>query len=185
MKLYNNGYLVKGLFRREWSSTEESYQGVGSFVAWPLAYFDDDKSIALENEAFDRWFIYRDRIWLVPDRDYLERYVRHCSSRGFGTQVIQFETPRSNQIAKDVLDVVEVLGFDCIIGYDTSYLDMDPDGVPDLERLFQKLNRNRLFDTIEETYEFLDIYNRLLDEGENLEHGENPTPALLSIVRLD
>ena len=98
--------------------------------------------------------------------------------------ILKIETPKDSQLAIDDLDVVEVLGFDCITSVDLSYLDMDPKGIIGLERMFIRLNPNHLFDTINDAYEFLDIYNKLLSEGVNLEYGDNLVPALLSVVRI-
>ena len=39
--LYNNGYVIKGLFKNQYSSLLENYRGMESFVSWPLDEFDD------------------------------------------------------------------------------------------------------------------------------------------------
>jgi hypothetical protein len=71
MDNYNNGYLVKGLFKREWSSRNASYRGVGSYVSWPLDYVDDEIANRLEKEAYDKWFEFQDVLDLVPVKEYL------------------------------------------------------------------------------------------------------------------
>jgi hypothetical protein len=99
--------------------------------------------------------------------------------------IIQVETNRINQIAQDQLKVVEVLGYDCLTDVDLSYLDLLPETFSELfPETFKKLNHHRLCNTLDDAYEFLESYDRLLAAGENLEHENNPTPALLSIVTI-
>jgi hypothetical protein len=98
---------------------------------------------------------------------------------------MKIETPRDNQRAFDQLRVDEVLGFDCITGVDMSYFDIGKEGFIELfPTTYCKLNSNFLCSTQEDVFEFLEAYNRKLSEGYNLEHGDNPVPALLSIVCL-
>ncbi len=184
-KLFNNGYVVKGIIKNQWTSFVQDFRGIDEFVSWPLDDFDDEVSKNLRNEAWDRWFGFPDVLEVVPERDYLNRYVDHCIAMGVGPLIFQIETPNRAQTTEEHLDVLEVLGFDCILGVSISYLNLEPKYFAErFGELYQKLNKNRLFNTIEETDAFLNIYNRLLENGENLEHGPNPIPARLSIVKL-
>ncbi len=185
-KLYNNGYVVKGLFKNEYTSFLDNYRGIESFVSWPLDDNDDDLiSKELQEEAWNKWFAYQDILEVVPERDYLFRYINHCHELGIDTMILQIETPNNSQIALDNLKVIEVLGFDCIAGVRLSYLNLEPRYFKEhFLGLYQKLNSNRLFNAIGETKDFIDAYKRLLDEGENLECVDNPVPARLSVVEL-
>lgn len=180
-KLFNNGYTIVKVNH----SCVSGYNGVENHLSWPLDNYNDVDSLRLQNEAWEKWFSYQDVYELVPEKDYLIRYIDHCKKLRIDVTILQIETPKSNQLAVDLFEVKEVLGFDCITGINLSYLNIDPDYFnTHFGTLSKKLNNNRLFDTLEDTYEFLNIYNSLLGEGENLEHGFNPNPALLSIVDL-
>lgn len=183
--LYNNGYVVKGLIKNQYTSLIDCYRGMESFVSWPLDDFDDLLSKELQDEAWDKWFAYHDILEVVPEKEYLSKYVNHCKELGIETMILKIETPNNNQISLDSLKIIEELGFDCITGVQLSYLNLEPSYFEKrFFRTYQKLNSNRLLNTIDEIYEFLDVYNRLLDEGENLEYGDNPVPAFLSVVEL-
>lgn len=184
-KLYNNGYVVQGLFKDEYTSILDSYRGIESFVSWPLDNFNDTISKKLQDEAWVKWFSYNDILEVTPERDYLNRYINHCNELGINTMILQIETPYNNQIAIDDLKIKKVLGFDCITGVRLSYLNLEPKYLEEhFLEIYKKLNVYRLLNTIDEIYDFLKIYNRLLDEGENLEYSGSPVPACLSVVGL-
>ena len=58
----------------------------------------------------------------------------------------------------------------------------------DLKKYFPtsslKINNNGLFDRIEDSYEFLSCYHKLINEGVNLEDWGDPIPAKISEVYL-
>lgn len=183
--LYNNGYVVMGLQKNESSSTLVNFRGVEGFVAWPLRNYNDSLSKSLEDEAWDNWFGYEDVLEVVPQNDYLFRYVNHCKSNKINTIIMQIESPKCNQITTEPLEIIEVLGYDCITGVQLSYLNLLPDFLKKhFPTTYLKLNSNGLCDNIEDIYFFLDTYNFLLSQGMDLEHGPNPIPAKLSIVKL-
>lgn len=184
-RLYNNGYVIKGLFKNKYTSLLDSYRGIENFVSWPLDDFNDSLSNQLKAEAWDKWFAFQGVLEVVPEKDYLSRYINHCNELNINTMILQLETPNNNQTANDNLKTIEVLGFDCITGVNLSYLNLEPRYFEEhISEMYLKLNANRLFNTIDETYMFLDTYNRLLNEGENLETGYNPIPVRLSVVEL-
>ena len=184
-QLYNNGYVVMALAKNLISSSTGGFCGVDSYVSWPLKEYDDNLSRKLENEAWDKWFGFVDVLEVVPNRDYLIRYINHCETIGIKTIILQIETPRNSQIATDYLEVTKVLGFDCIEGVQLSYLNLLPSYMREtFPKTYHKLNSNGLCDNIDDVYEFLDTYNIMLLQGANLEHGSNPTPAKLSVVKL-
>lgn len=183
--LFNNGYVVKGLYENLFSATRDNYWGIDSFAVWPLRDLDDKISKELEDKAWDTWFSYQDVLEVVPSKEYLIEYTNHCKDLGIETIIIQIETPDSTQVALDNLEVVDVLGFDCITGIQLSYLNLDSDSMKELfPDTYKKLNSKGLCNSIDEVYEFLDRYNQMLSRGVNLEYGEDPVPARLSIVKL-
>ncbi|MDD4476280.1 MAG: hypothetical protein PHV95_10960 [Eubacteriales bacterium] len=185
MKFYNNGYLIKGLFRKEFSSTIEGYRGVGSYVSWPLDYFDDDISKALEQEANDKFFCFENLLWLIPEKNYIIRYIDHCKEINIEPLIMQIDTPRKSRLPIEQLNVIEVLGYDCITSVNVSYLDLEPQVFKKLfHKTYSKLNCNYLFDSTDDVFDFLNNYNKLLSNGIDLEQGNNPIPAMLSIVNV-
>lgn len=184
-KLVNNGYLIQGLYKNERTSLLEHYEGVEKYVSWPLRDMDDYKSKLLEEEAWDSWFGYKNILEVIPSKAYLIKYKNHCIEKGLNIRILKVETPIYNQLAIDELKVSNVLGFDCIEGIQLSYLNLDNLFFQhQFPSVYEKLNKYGLFDTIEYVYEFLRQYDKLLDEGVNLEYGSSPTPARLSTVEL-
>ena len=184
--LFNNGYVVKGLFDNEYSSSLPHYRGVEKFVSWPLDDYDDFLSKKLQDEAWDKWFGYQNVLELVPERDYLQRYINHCKELDIDTTIIQIETPNNNQLAVEQLKIVDVLGFEYIAGVQYSYMHLKPKYMEEkFSETVRKLNTNILCNTLDDIYEFIGKYNQLLRCGENLECLDNPVPAYLSIVKLD
>jgi hypothetical protein len=185
MKLVSNGYVVKGLGIKNSLFDSDNYKGIAKYISWPLKKLDDNTSNNLENECWERWFSFHDVYDLVPERDFLKRYIKHCNSCNIKTQILQVQTQNKNQIASDILRVSSILGFDCIAGTDLSYLCMPSENIKEyFGSIYNKLNPNGLFNTIDDAYQFLEIYNRLLSEGINLEDWGNPVPAKISLVSL-
>lgn len=183
INLYNNGYVVKA--QNKYITFDTNYCGIECFSSWPLDDFFDYTSKALQNEAWEKWFGYQNVLEIVPEKDYLIRYINHCNELRIKTIIFKVETPKNTQIALDELKVIQVLGFDCITGVNLSYLNMNPEAFSmKFNKSFFQLNSNHLFDTLNDAYDFLYRYNELMEAGENLEYGENPTPARLSIVEL-
>jgi len=191
--LFNNGYLVQSnciSANKMYQPIKDCYRGVGHFTSWPLDDYDDNISKALTNEAFDKWFAYQNVLEVVPEKEYLYRYIKHCDELGILTTIIMIETPLDTQIAQDILKVVEVLGFDLMNSVHFSYLAMDIDYIEDecasFLRTIKKLNSNGLCDSIEDIYDHIIIRNNLLLHGINLEYASwGPFPARLNIVELE
>lgn len=192
-KLFINGFLVKSLYddtNKMYPPLNMSYRGIGRFISWPLEEHGDDVSKALGSEAWDKWFAFHNVFEIVPEKEYLHRYVKHCKELGIETMILMVETPLNTQIAHDSLSIVECLGFDLIDSIHFSYLTMDTDYLEDECAIFQKtvsrFNSNGLCNSINDIYEHIDMRNNLLSQGVNLEHGDwGPFPARLSIVKLD
>ena len=87
-QLYNNGYVVMALAKNLISSSTGGFCGVDSYVSWPLKEYDDNLSRKLENEAWDKWFGFVDVLEVVPNRDYLIRYINHCETIGIKTIIL-------------------------------------------------------------------------------------------------
>lgn len=185
MKLYNSGYIVQQINDSASLAANSIYKGVEFFSSWPLKRLTDRTSIELEEEAWKKWFGYTDSIETVTDKNYLFRYVSHCCNNDIDTTIIKVETLKSNIVEPDELSVIKVLGFDCIVGSNLSYLNLTEDCLKNLfNKTYNKLNKNGLCETADDVFEFLKDYNCLLKQGINLESYGKPFPARLSVVHL-
>ena len=197
MKLNNNGYLVKALSNSPYEpfiSISKNYKGIGVFFSWPLSDKVDAISKTIENEASEKYFNYEEAVfWLIPDKKFLLLYMNHCKKLGMETLILRVETKLENQQADDELEVSEVLGFDLADNVDFSYLayDMGCLNNPTISELkvFEqsklKLNKNGLFDTYEDAVDHLEIRNKIVEQGIDIEHSDSEIyPLRLSIVKL-
>lgn len=185
MQLYNCGYIVQRSDNEHNFASNSIYKGVEHFQSWPLKRMDDKISIELEGEAWNKWFSYTNSIETVPDKDFLLRYVSHCNRNNISTTVIKVEILESSFIRSDELRVIEVLGFDCIVGSSLSYLNLTEESLKKyFYKTYLKLNKNGLCKNVDDIHEFLREYNNLLNQGINLESYGNPFPARLSRVEL-
>jgi hypothetical protein len=190
--LYNNGYVVKALFddlNTMYPPLRKNYRGIGRFTSWPLDDYDDKISCVLKNEAWDKWFGFQNVFEVVPEKEFLQRYIHHCNELGLKTTILRIETPLNTQLAKDYLDVAEVLGFDLMNSVDYSFLAMDTDYLEGECAVFKKtvsvLNANGLCNSINDIYVHMKLRNQLRLQGVNLESSDwGPFPARLSIVEL-
>ncbi|HBT95292.1 MAG TPA: hypothetical protein DEB24_03995 [Coriobacteriia bacterium] len=190
--VFNNGYLIKALYddpNKLYPPGNPCYRGIGKFVSWPLEECDDDISVALTKEAWERWFGFQDVLEVVPEREYLERYIGHCEASGIETSIMMIETPSEFQRACDFLEVVECLGYDIVSSVEFSHLTMDTDYLEGecsaFREVARKLNSNGLYDSLADAYRHMEVRKRLLSQGVNLEIAHfGPFPARISVVKL-
>ncbi len=99
------------------------------YDAWPLSDLTDDKiAETLTNEAYDNWFIKYDMQHIVPDLNYVRKYFYYCNSIHLKAKVLLFESlDNTIVIDNDRLDIIELLGFDCIGTVYYSYLQTEYD----------------------------------------------------------
>ena len=183
MRLINNGYVVQDL---NWSIFDQnSYKGVQKFKSWPLRKYNDNESIMLEDFAWKKWFAFHGCFEIIPDVNFIKKYIDHCNQLGIEIRLLQIELPIKQMVTASKLSVKNVLGYDCVAGIEMSYLCMHKQ---DLKKYFPtsslKINNNGLFDRIEDSYEFLSCYHKLINEGVNLEDWGDPIPAKISEVYL-
>lgn len=183
MRLINNGYIVQGLNYPIFE--QDIYNGVQKFKSWPLRKHNDNVSIMLEDVSWKKWFAFHGNFEIVPDVEFIKKYISHCNVLGIKIRLLQIETLNKYQIATTKLPVKKTLGYDCIAGIELSYLCMQ---IQDLKEYFPisslKINNNGLFDKIDDVYEFLSFYQKLIDEGINLEDWGNPIPAKINEIYL-
>ena len=190
--LFNNGFLVKAAYSSPnamYPPLKSSYRGIGKFTSWPLEWKNDIVSKSLDKEAWDKWFGYQNVFEVVPDKQYLQRYIEHCNELEIKTMLLMIETPLDMYQDVDSLEVIECLGFDIMDCVGFSYLVMDIDYYDPECAVFsvaKKLNSNGLYASLDDAYEHINVRDSLLMSGVNLEHSDDwgPFPARLSIVKL-
>jgi hypothetical protein len=194
--LYNNGYVVKGLYHHEiYSQQWKTYLGIGSYTSWPLKYlncyakkWDEIEELSLwRNEGYFLNPRYREKnfprnIEFVADIDFIKNYMELCDKEGIKTLIMRMDSEIFMPVKTKELKIVEVLGWDCVATeYFTLLYELCDKSFGDLSL---KLNKHYLFDNIDDVKEFISIRESLIDRGIELENAFEPTPGRLSIVEL-
>lgn len=193
--LYNNGYVVKGQYKHELYSQEwPGYFGIGSYTSWPLQYiegFDDinneiEELYISEPKGYFLNPIYKSftrTLCFVQDEDFIKKYVSMCETQKIQTITFRLESEIETAVAPSQFSVLETLGWDCIAQSYYSYLDelreLDVES-----RLVPKLNKNGLFDCIDDVKQFIAMRDTAILNGVDLESTFEPIPGKLSIVRV-
>lgn len=175
MNLYQNGFIVA-----------EIGDGNNLYNAWPLSELNDDKGAeALTDEADDNWFIKYEMQHIIPDLDYVKKYYYYCTGLHLKVKVLLMESPDNSIVIDDNVEVNEVLGFDCIGSVYHSYLQTEyNDFRNDLMKKGITLNKYGLLNSLEDVLYFIDLRQRVIAEGINLEDFWKELPVKISIVNI-
>lgn len=174
MKLYKTGYIVATI----------DDNNIFSYNSWPLLNVKNDEiADRLTDEADDRWFTFYDMPEIAPELNYVKRYATHCHNIGIKAVILLIETPLNSFEVNDELNNVKLYGYDCIGSVYYSYLNE--------ERNFFKnefveknitLNRNGLFNSIEDVEKFIKLRQESISIGVNLENYWKEMPIRISEV---
>lgn len=154
--------------------TESRHNGIGRYLSWPLDYVKNDPiADQFWKEALHCWFCYTDeRVWSVPDKDYITRYVDYCESLGIKTRVLSLWSVLdfSIEIERDESKSL-FLGYDYSGGdLDCSLIiidlfDMTEDEVTmQFADARQALNENGLFSNVEDAKQYVELRTKLEKE---------------------
>lgn len=192
--LYNNGYIIKGLYEHaDYSQKWDSYFGIGSFVSWPLKfhsgfeamerrmeelYLTADNGFFLDSSYFDG---FPRTLEFIRNEDFINEYVEICKSQKIKTIIMKIESEIPTSGLCSTFQTVQVLGWDCIAQSYYSYLP-DMDFLNNCDYLKRKLNCNKLFDSILDLKEFMQIRHNEMLNGAELENSFEPIPGRISIV---
>ena len=191
--LYLNGFVVKSYEEEQYPQQQYHYRGIGRYRSWPLEHLKDDQSREISRFAYETWFAYSDdRFEVIPSRAFIKRYVEHCNTLGIQTFIIQIESTCDILQTTERGVLVETLGFDYAGGDLQSsclYYDMidykEIKSYALFDTVKRKLNRNGLLNTIKEMYEYLEIREKLMEQGYEFEEELYQIfPMKLSIVKL-
>lgn len=191
-RLFNNGFIIKSYMEQSNYDGDENYFGIGRYITWPLADFADEISISLTNEAWNRWFGYCDeRLYAVPDLDYLQRYAKHCSQLNIPIFCMQIESFVPIVTSSVQLPVETVLGFEVAdVDMQTSAMHEEiminsEDSADPFLSVREQLNRYGLAESIEAVQHYLDLRNEWIALGYDMEEYYSAAVVRLSIVSLE
>lgn len=156
------------------------------YNAWPLSDLAGDKTAeTLTDEADANWFIRYDMQHIVPDLNYVRKYLSYCNSIHLNVKVLLFESMDNNIVISDRLEINEVLGFDCIGTVYHSYLQTEYDDFK-TELLKKKIvpNKYGLLDSFEDLLYFIKLRRKVIASGVSLEDFWKELPVKISIVNV-
>ena len=173
MILYKNGFVVADM------SAENS-----AYNAWPLADKKNDKMAqALTDEAYNRWFAVYDMQQILPDTEYIKRYLDYCNRIHLPVKVLLFESPNGNIAIDNEPKICETLGFDCIGTVHYSYLQTEYNEFrPELLEQNIVLNPHGLLGRLEDVLFFVKLRKKVIASGINLEDFWEELPVRISVV---
>ena len=157
-----------------------------SYQSWPLSGLTGDKTAeSFYDEAFDTWYVNYHMQSIVPYITYIRRHTAYCKSIGLDAVVLLFETPDSNFVVDDDLEIIEVLGYDCIATVSYSYLQTEIDACQtELGERGNVPNKYGLLEKLEDVEYFIELRQEVIASGVNIEDFWPETPAKISIVDL-
>ena len=189
---HKNGFLIKSYEEQSPYETDKTYLGIGRYVTWPLDTFTDDVSVNLTTEAIERWLGYQDnRLYVVPDLDYLQRYTYHCQELNISTFCMQVESSNSIITTEVCLPVVRYLGYEYVdVDMSTSCMHEDLTTNDNyIQSVFapikQSLNMYGLIDSIDKMQQYKQFRKKLIREGYDMEEYFCPTVVKLSEVAIN
>ena len=189
---YKNGFLIKSYEEQSSYKGDDTYLGIGRYITWPLDTLTDTVSVSLTTEALERWFGYQDnRLYVVPDLEYLKRYAYHCRELNISIFCMQVESSNSIITTAVSLPVVRCLGYE-YVDVDMSTSCMREDLVMTdsyIQNAFspikKSLNKYGLFDSTYSIQQYEKCRNQLINEGYDMEEYFCPTVVRLSEVTIN
>lgn len=189
---YKNGFLIKSYEEQSSYNVDDTYFGIGRYTTWPLDTLTDTVSVRLTTEAIERWFGYQDnRLEVVPDLEYLQRYANHCRELNISIFCIQVESLNSIITTAHSLPVIRCLGYEYVdadMSTSCMYEDfaMTDSYVQNIFRpIKQYLNQYGLFDSMDYVQKYEICRKQLIKEGYDMEEYFSPTVVRLSEVAID
>ena len=173
MNLYKNGYVVADI------NNENS-----AYNAWPLSELKNDTvAEQLTDDAYEIWFYNYDMHHIIPDVNYIKTYQNYCNSIDLQTKILLFESPDNNIVIDDTPEIIEELGFDCLGTVYFSYLQSEyNDFKPELTERKIFPNKHGLFDKLEYVLYYIELRQKDIASGINLEDFWEELPVRISVV---
>lgn len=176
MILHKNGFIVVKV---------ENYEKF-TYQSWPLSYVTGDEIASkLADEADDMWFTKFEMQEIAPDGNYVRKYVDYCKEINIDVKILLVESFDAEFEISDKYEICELLGFDCIGTVYYSFLRSEYEYFKaDLNNRNIKLNRYGFLNTLEEALTFIELREKAILSGANLEDFWQALPVRLSIVKL-
>lgn len=168
-----NGVLIQGLNDKTNFIKNFSYDGINAYFSYPLLHLTDDESKKLTKEHLFKKKSDNSLIILefITDCDLYTRYIKKCEELQIDVRVLFFESEYSDEIWKENLPEMDLLGYEyCPIPLDEQII-TDLDWYIPLSKFWKKLNQYGLFDTYKDALEFKKTYdlaykNKEIGDGE-------------------
>jgi len=175
MELYKNGFVVAQL-----NSNDKIYD------SWPLSdLLDDEIALSLSDKADEEWFCKYDMQHIVPDFNFAKNYFDYCKIINLPVSLLLFESLDNTITVDDIVEIKEVMGFDCIGTVYHSYLQTE---FNDFESDFMNngvvFNVHGLLHSIDDVMSFIELRKKVIASGINLEDFWKELPVRISIVKI-
>ena len=187
MILNKNGLIIQDLERKLETHQNKPYWGIAAYKTEPLYPWQDidevsrhlSKSIfSLVNNHYNVDENGREHYTLdvIPTYDLSSRYIKHCQYLELPIRLLFVESTFYDPIWEGPLFPMNFLGYEMgssEIGDPTMIYEIANCVHPEFQKFQNKINQNGLFDDFETISEYVDIRNRLLSEGIDIEN-DNP-----------
>ena len=185
-EVIKKGYIVKS-YEELFENQLKNYHGIGRYFSWPLDVEKDSYSRSLTEEAMEKWLGYQDnRMQVIPDIDYISRYLEHCSRLKIDCFCLLVERLDGGLKMEESVRNENVLGYDYIdVDMCTSCLYDDfIEWFDFFEEDINKLNENGLFSDLNDIIQYLHKRNELVYDMENMEEYTELVVARLTKVNM-
>lgn len=184
--LTKNGFLVQGFIENIYTQKYKNYNGVGRFLSWPLFFYEDKMAKKITNKCDEGWLdIYE--ISVVSDMFLINNYIDICDKLDIKTRVLLIESLVTKPEVNPANIDCDFLGFDYSSGYHHFSILVDDlsisDNIIEFTNVFDKLNSNLLFNSLEDTIKYVEIRKKLV-ELYDLETDEFSNIVKLSYVNI-
>lgn len=175
MDLYKNGYVVAEVKDNDYT-----------YNVWTFEDVDDDKNaMLLTEEADNNWFLQYDMQHIVPDFRFVYKYFQHCQNKGLKSNILLYETSNKEIVVSENILPTQLLSFDCIGNVYYSYLKNEYSYFKkELNAKGIYINKYGLLDSLEDVLTYIDLRQKDISYGIQLEDFWKETPAKISCISL-
>lgn len=179
-KLKQNGFLVQGLADTNNVVKKFNYFGINAYHQYPLSTVNDSfcKKLTEEQQVKKEKNGFR-FLEFITDEKLLEKYLNRCLDLGIKIRILFIESDYSYEEWSGMIPETILLGYEyCPFPVDEQIIS-DLDWYPPFSIFRRNLNKNGLFDTYDEAFEFKNTYDLAC---ENKEIGDGKADAFICRV---
>ncbi|MBO5098382.1 MAG: hypothetical protein J6B96_08735 [Agathobacter sp.] len=163
-----NGILIQGINEKTNFVKSFPYLGLNAYFSYPLMSIKDVECRKLSNEQLSKEIEENRYVSLeyISNADLYTRYLKKCKELEIDVRVLFVESEYCDEIWKEELPKMKFLGYEyCSIPIDEQII-TDMDWYEPFSCCRKKLNEYGLFDLYEDVLEFVNVYNKAVNEGE-------------------